>query len=164
MGKISIPFHLWGGNSFVTEVTSMKELDPPWRRRHLQINIPLQVQNISFRCTLPNHSFFSHLFLLCWKHGQNHSQSKSDKFNPHPEDASSRFPFEPTNYTITSYRSLDPLINPHVFVSLFIMCSFQLSSCFKIISDKKYLSLKWLVTESFYLWFYIWNQVRARKP
>lgn len=47
------------------------------------------------------------------RQGQNFSQSRSEKFNPHPEEAASGFPIEPPRPSQAAEVSVDPQANQH---------------------------------------------------
>lgn len=47
------------------------------------------------------------------RQGQNYSQSRSEKFNPHPEDAGSGFPIEPPRPSQAAEANVDPQANQH---------------------------------------------------
>ncbi|XP_058754844.1 probable serine/threonine-protein kinase At1g54610 [Vicia villosa] len=47
------------------------------------------------------------------RQGQNYSQSRSEKFNPHPEEAGSGFPIEPPRPSQVAEASVDPQANQH---------------------------------------------------
>jgi len=47
------------------------------------------------------------------RQGQNYSQSRSEKFNPHPEDAGSGFPIEPPRPSQAAEANADSQANQH---------------------------------------------------
>ena len=77
-------------------------------------------------CILCTHSFFFYitfvfhiveskdiLFFLQKRQGQANSQSKSEKFNPHPEEVASGFPIDPPRPSQAAGLIADPPVHQH---------------------------------------------------
>lgn len=68
---------------------------------------------LHFICCFTSISYIYEIFLSQKRQGQSNSKSRSEKFNPHPEEVASGFPIDPPRPSQAVESSMDPHVHQH---------------------------------------------------